>query len=140
MAMPSSTATITAPTAPSGFRRQNRPTSTSHPALARRDRTRPTVATFSTTDILVPDPGVEQRVDAVEREVDDDDERHDHQVDPLDDGVVALVDGVEEEPSHPGQPEDLFEDDRAAEDLGDLQPEDRHDGDDGVLERVLHHH
>ena len=45
--------------------------------------------------------------------------QHDHgddeQVDALDHRIVALVDGVEEEPPHAGQPEDRLDDHRAAE-------------------------
>ena len=76
----------------------------------------------------------------VHDEVHADHHRDDDQVHALDHRVVALVDGVEEEPAHARQAEDLLEDHGAAEDLGDLDAEHGDDGDDRVLEAVLGHH
>src|SRR5216683_4374049 len=87
----------------------------------------------------VPDTRVEVRIACVHREVHQDHHGDDHEIDALDDGIVTLVDGVEEKAPHAGQPEDRLEDHRAPEDLRDLDAEDGDDRDERVLEAVLEH-
>src|SRR6266498_3760932 len=60
--------------------------------------------------LAVPDARVEHRVEEIHDEVHQHDDGHDHQVDALDDGVIALVDRVEEEPPHARQLEDGLDD------------------------------
>src|SRR5881397_3817626 len=52
----------------------------------------------------VPDTRVEVRIACVHREVHQDHHGDDHEIDALDDGIVTLVDGVEEKAPHAGQP------------------------------------
>src|SRR5215475_7060047 len=106
--MPMNPSTMTPPTTPSGFRRPNRASARSHGAPARAARSR-TPADAGSSDSTwsamasVPDPGVEVRVARVHEEVHQDDDGHDHEIDPLDHGVVALVDRVEEKAPHARQ-------------------------------------
>src|SRR5215475_10809254 len=92
--------TITPPMAPRGLRRANRwrerkvrpiagPRRSSAAGLA------PAIGgeTVPTTRLMsVADPRIQDGVEGVDGQVDEDDGRDHHQVDPLDDGVVPLVD------------------------------------------------
>src|SRR5262249_17693905 len=117
-AMTKSAMTMTPPITPIGFRRAKRP--------------RATVVTS------VPDARIEHRVEGVHDEVDEDDRRDDDEVHALDDGIVALIDRVEEEAAHPGQAKDRLDDDRAPDDLRKLRAHEGDHGNDGVAQRVLH--
>jgi len=66
--------------------------------------------------------------------LDEDDERDDDEVHPLDHRVVALVDRVEQKAAHAGQPEHRLDDDGPADDLRELGAEQGDDGDDRVPE------
>src|SRR5262245_37402758 len=95
--------TIAPPRAPRGFLRQKRQSARSPgtPGAARRTiRPRAEGAASVSTPLAmssVPDSGVEERVERVDGEVHDDHDRDDEEVDALDHGIVALVDGVEQE-------------------------------------------
>src|SRR5262249_4660618 len=88
--------------------------------------------------ISVANPRVENRVERVDSEVDQHDDRDDHQVDALDDWIVTLVDRIEQEAAHARQAEDGLDDDRAADDLRELGAQQCHDRDDRVAQRVFH--
>src|SRR5262245_50136567 len=100
--------TMSPPSAPSGFRRANRPrarrlcapTIWRSRAIAAFGPATPS-GTPTVLTRLVPDPRVEDRVERVDAEVDQDDDRDDDEVDALDDRIVALVDRVEQEAAHP---------------------------------------
>src|SRR5882762_5848807 len=79
----------------------------------------------------VANPRVQHAVDEVHRQVRQDDDDDDDQVDPLDHRVVALHDGVDEELTHAGDPEDPLYDDGAAGDGGHLEPQHGDHRDDG---------
>src|SRR5262249_51291672 len=135
--------TIAPPRAPRGFLRQKRQNALSHgaPVPARRTM-RPCVegaASVSTPLAIasVPYAGVEERVERVDGEVHDDHDRDDEEIDTLDHGIVALVDGIEQESAHAGQAEDRLEDHGAPEDLRDLDAEHRDNGDKVVLQAML---
>src|SRR5262249_34536507 len=133
--MRSMATTMTPPTAPRGFRRAKRTTvRPAWPSVAprpgrpiRREGSRRTAGIErvgcdvggdpAPSDGLVPDPRVEQGIEGIHGQVDQHDDRDDDQVDALDDGIVPLRDGLEEEAAHTWQAEDRFDDDRAAEDL-----------------------
>src|SRR5437867_8241783 len=138
--------TIAPPRAPRGFLQQKRHSARSPGApmaVRRRIRRCAEGETSVSTPLAiasVPDSGVKERVERVNGEVHDDHDRDDEEVDALDHGIVALVDGVEEESPHAGQAEDRLEDHGAAEDLRDLDAEAGDDGDEGVLQAVLEHH
>src|SRR4029453_13805697 len=67
--------------------------------------------TWNTRIVLSePDPGIEERVDHVDHQVEHDDARGQKQVDALDDGVVTPGDGVEQKLPHAGHDEDAFHD------------------------------
>src|SRR2546422_11745411 len=117
--------TISAPSAPSGLRRANRPTARSVGASgcagplssAGFARASPNGgdgrgATEAPSD-SVSDPGIEDGIERVDGQVDQDDRRDDDQVHALDHGVIALADRVEEEAAHAGQAEDRLEIGRA---------------------------
>src|SRR6267142_6919682 len=105
-AMRSSAATITAPIAPSGLRRANRPIATSQrrgPPPRRPAAGAPTAplrASLAAGELTsVPDPRVQHRVEGVDGEIDHDRGRDDQQVHALEHRVVTLVERVEEEPA-----------------------------------------
>src|SRR5262245_8344843 len=138
--------TIAPPRAPRGFLRQKRQSirSPGAPKAARR-MTRPCAegAVSVSTPLAiasVPDPGIEEGVERVDGEVHDDHDRDDEQVDALDHGIVALVDGVEEESTHAGQAEDRLEDHGASENLGHLDAEHGDHRNESILQAVLEDH
>ena len=67
------------------------------------------------------------------RQDDDDGDEHDEV---LHDGVVAPEDGLHEEAGEAGKVEHRLRDDEPADQEGELDPDDRDHGQDGVLERV----
>src|SRR6266550_2672926 len=92
--------TISPPNAPRGLRRANRAPTTS-PLTSQTDRPRSSAGRARVTSrggsdedwrpppsALVADSGIEDGIERVHPEVDDDDRRHDHEVDALDHGVV----------------------------------------------------
>src|SRR5262249_40328759 len=137
--------TIAPPRAPRGFLRQNSQSARSRGArMAVRRPIRPCAegAISVSTPLAiasVPYSRIEERVERVDGEVHDDHDRDDEEVDALDHGIVALVDGVEEESPHAGQAEDRLEDHGTPENLRDLDAEDGDHGDQGVLQAVLEH-
>src|SRR2546425_7665212 len=140
-----SVSTMRPPRAPSGLRRQKRqrararaePGAPARPRSARRATVVRVSTWLATTS--VPDPRVEEGVAGVHEEVHQDDHADDEQIDALDDGIVTLVDRIEEKAPHARQPEDRLEDDGAAQDLRDLDAEDRDHRDQRVLQTVLEH-
>src|SRR5437870_649459 len=96
-------------------------------ALASRTAPKPTVT----------ETRVEERVAGVHEEVHQYDHADDEQIDALDDGIVALVDRIEEKAPHARQSEDRLEDDGAAQYLRDLDAEDGDHRDQRVLQTVL---
>src|SRR5262249_51310679 len=84
----------------------------------------------------IPDARVDPRVDQVDQEVGDHEERADEQDGPLDERVVPLEDAPQEESPDAGQREDLLGDDHAAQQVADLDARHRDERDQAVLERV----
>ena len=80
--------------------------------------------------------GVEVGVQHVDDQVHQHEARRDEQHAGLDDRVVALHDPVQDQRPDARQREDLLDDDRAAEQVADLDAGDRDDGDQGVAQRV----
>src|SRR6266545_6343677 len=103
--------TMAAPAAPSGLRRTNRPAARAPRRIrpCRRGRTivgaAPPTSPPSRVVCMSPpsrrpsitDPRVEHGVEGVDRQVEEDDGGDDDEVHALDDRVVAVVDGVEQE-------------------------------------------
>ena len=83
-----------------------------------------------------PDPRVEQRVDDVDEQVDDHVAGRRDEHDPLDQRVVALVDGVDRQPAEAGDAEDLLGDHRAGDQHAELEADHRRHRDQAVAERV----
>src|SRR5439155_21481603 len=138
-----SASTMRPPRAPSGLRRRKR-----HKARTRaepeasgrlRSARRAAVVRVSTWLAMtsVPDPRVEERIAGVDEEVDQDDHADDEQIDALDDGIVPLVDRLEENAPHARQPENALEDSSAAHQLPGLDPEDRAHRDHPARETAL---
>src|SRR5918912_1873168 len=75
--------------------------------------------------ISVPHPGVEDRVEDVDDEVDQHEEQSPVENDALDHGVVAAVDGLVSDLGHPRPREDRLGDDGTAHEEAHLQPDDR---------------
>src|SRR5262249_8331260 len=83
------------------------------------------------------DPRVDQPVGEVGHEIGDQRERgHEDEV-AHDDGIVALEDGLHHELAHPGDREDGLDDDAAADEAGQRQPEDGDERQQRVAKRVL---
>src|SRR5262245_55087596 len=90
-----------------------------------RPRTR-SAASSSGCSAAIANPRVENRVEDVDDEVDDDEGDGDHQGAPLDHDEVSLEDGVNQQPTHPGQGEQRLDDHRPADDGGHLQTDHGH--------------
>src|SRR5207244_275451 len=88
---------------------------------------------------LRPYAGVEIRVQDVHDEIDEDERRGQKEDRRLHDRIVAVVDGLHAEASHPRPRKDRLRDDRAAQQRAQLDSDDGHDGNRGVLEGVLPH-
>ena len=84
-----------------------------------------------------PDPGVEHPVEQVDDQVDDHEAAGQREDVGHDEREVELLDGLDGQVSDPAPGEDRLDDDRAAEQVADVEPEDRDQRDRGVLERVL---
>src|SRR5262249_51867584 len=88
----------------------------------------------------IADPWVHVGVDQVHDEVRQHEEEAHEEDRPLDDGVVALKDGPEDEPSHPRKGEDLLGHDDTAEEVADLDAGHRDERDQAVLEGMAPDH
>src|SRR6266850_5314497 len=86
------------------------------------------------------DAGIEEAIDQVDAEVDHDEEHGGEEHGALHDGVVAVVDGLDREPSNARPREHRLRHDGPAEQRAELQARDGDDGDRRVLERVLGDH
>src|SRR5687767_8161157 len=75
-----------------------------------------------------PDARVEDRVQEVNYEVGEDDERRPDQSDRGDDGQVEVADGADGDLSQTWKREDALGDDRAAQEVGNVQAGRGHDG------------
>src|SRR6266540_4448736 len=83
------------------------------------------------------DAGIEEAIDQVDAEVDHDEEHGGQEHRALHDGVVAVVDRLDREPSDARPRKHGLRHDGAAEQRAELQPGDGDDRDGRVLERVL---
>src|SRR5207249_4923185 len=82
------------------------------------------------------DSGIQVAIQQVHEDVERDEEDRDGEDAALHERVIALHDGREEHAADTGDGEYLFDDDGTAEELTDLNPEERHDDDQPVLEDV----
>src|SRR5512132_2956198 len=80
------------------------------------------------------DSGIQVAIEQIHEDVDEDEEDRDHEHASLNERVVALHDRGKQHPTDTGDREDLFDDDRAPEQLTDLDAEQRHDDDQRVLQ------
>src|SRR5215510_2835175 len=78
------------------------------------------------------DSGIDPAIEHVDHEIADDEAHRDQQHDALHQGVVARKDRVDHEATDARQREDVFGDDRAADQRAELQAEDGHDGNERV--------
>src|SRR4029453_17854374 len=86
------------------------------------------------------DPGIDPAIEHVDHEVAHDEAHGDQQHDALHERVVAGKYRVDHEASDTGQGEDVFGDDRAADQRAELQAEDGHDGDQRVSSHMVPEH
>src|SRR2546426_3493349 len=84
----------------------------------------------------VPDARIQNRVYEVHNEADDDNEQRDNDDRRLHDRVVTGRDGVQNVTADTDSAEDRLGEDRPAEKRAELQPDDGHNRDERVLERV----
>src|SRR3546814_8050114 len=81
--------------------------------------------------VLIPsgeaDPRVQEPVEKVDDQVEEDDQRAIEDDDAEDERVVAVERSLDEMAADPGNPENLFDDDRAGDDPGGGGPEIAHD-------------
>src|SRR4029077_1393108 len=82
------------------------------------------------------DSGIQVAIKEIHDDVDADEEDCDDEHGALHERVVALEDRGEEHPPDPGHREDLLHHDRPAEQLTDLDAEQRDDDDEPVLQHV----
>src|SRR5262249_47789791 len=85
------------------------------------------------------DPGIDPPIEHVDHEVAHDEADSDQQHDSLAQRIVPREHRVDNEPPHAGKRENVFRDDRAADQRAELEPEDRHDRDERVAEHVAPH-
>src|SRR5439155_26236228 len=132
MAIASSARTIAPPMAPRGWRRANRSTRlTSEGSRHVRGSVSGTESVWTefVNRRLVTDSRIQYGVHEIDRQIRQDDDDNDDQVDPLDHRIVALHDRVDEELSHARDAEDPLDDHRAAGDARHLEADHRHPGD-----------
>src|SRR5205814_4467345 len=86
------------------------------------------------------DSGIQVAIQQVHDDVDADEEDRDDKNGALHQRVVALEDRSEEHPADARDGEDLLDDDRPAQQLTDLDAEQRDDHDEPVLEHMPPHH
>src|SRR5436190_9169393 len=84
----------------------------------------------------VADAGIEPAIEDVGEEVEEDHEAGEHERHRHDDRRVVREDRADQERADPGHAENLFGDDRAAEDRRHLERDECHHGDERVPERV----
>src|SRR5690348_8365807 len=82
------------------------------------------------------DPGIQERVEQVDEQVDDDETAGHQHGRGRHDQVVARVDGVDREQPQPGHLEDVLDDERAADQRAHVQAADRDQGERRGPERV----
>src|SRR5262249_237936 len=124
-----------AATATSASTRTKTPPAATSRAVRWRSRGRASVA--ATIRSAGADAGIEDAIEHVDGEVDDDEERGRDEDHALHDGIIAVVDRLDGQPSHSGPREHGLGDDGAPEERAELEPGDGHDRRRGVLERVL---
>src|SRR4029077_17855549 len=122
------------PMAPSGFLRQNRP-STVHAPGRRRASATPGASTPSGL-VAIADARVEEAVEHVHEEVREDDHDRDEHHQGLHDRVVPPQDRLHQEAREPGQVEDGLGHHEAADEERELDADHGHHRQDRVLERV----
>src|SRR6266403_1681978 len=137
------TTTMTPPIVPSGFLRSIWIQTSAYQGRVRGGTATATATAAPTEDVgstgrplSVADTRVQKRIGEVDEEIEADDHRRDDQVHRLHDRVVELVEGLEEEEPHAGEPEDRLDDHGAADVERHLQPDQADDRDQRVLERV----
>src|SRR5689334_4095106 len=86
--------------------------------------------------LSVPDTGVEIGVEEIYNQVDQDKGDGDEEHAPLHQGIVTLINTIEDHPADPRQAVNLFDDDCATEQQANLHTHYRDDWDEGVLERM----
>src|SRR2546430_2071589 len=121
------TATMTRPVSAMGSR-----------AIAASTRVRPRPSAAGA--LREADSGIQVAIQKVHDDVERDKEDRDREDSALNERVVALHDGGEKHAADARDREDLLDDDRAAEKLSDLDPEERHDHDEPVLQHVTPQH
>src|SRR3989442_7821600 len=152
-AVTTSARTIRPPTAPSGFRLENRATALQGPASAD-DSMRisatapPAIASLSAAisssrgiasraaSSLVPDPGIEHAVRQIDHQVQAQDDRGDQQDDRLQHDEIPMDDAVDQQGPHAGHHEDRLDDDDAAKKARELITRNGQDGQERVLQRM----
>src|ERR1700687_3886865 len=82
------------------------------------------------------DSGIQVAIEHIHHDVEQYEQDRDREHSCLHERVVALDDRRQEHAADPGDREDLLDDDRATQKLADLDPEQRHDADQTVLQNV----
>src|SRR5512132_1067374 len=82
------------------------------------------------------DSGIQVAIEQIHKDVDEHEEDRNHEHASLNERVIALHDRRKQHPADAGDGENLLDDDRAAEQLADLDTEQRHDDDQPVLQDV----
>src|SRR4051794_30933670 len=85
----------------------------------------------------VVDAWIQPGVDEIDDQVDQDHHCSDNQNVALELGVIALKDRIERQAPKAGHREDRLDDDRAAQEIAELDAQDGYYRDQGVLERVM---
>src|SRR3989441_10339957 len=82
------------------------------------------------------DSGIQVAIQQIHDDVDQHEKDRDHEHASLNERVVALDDRGEKHPADAGDGEDLFDDDRASQELSHLYAQQRYDDDEAVLQDV----
>src|SRR6185503_6584008 len=116
--------TITRPMSATGSRTMAAP-------MPARPKDRPAAAALGEAD-----SGIQVAIEQVHKDVHEHEKDRDHEHASLNERVIALDDRGKQHPADTGDRVDLLDDDRAAEQLADLDAEQRHDDDQPVLQDV----
>src|SRR6266498_3356917 len=93
-------------------------------------------ATMAAASGSATDAGIEDGMEEIHHEVHGDEDGGEKEGGPGDDGEIALLYRLEEQPADAGQDEDLLGQHEATDEHADLHPGDVEDGDEGIGEHV----
>src|SRR4030042_3945457 len=87
----------------------------------------------------IPDPRIDKRVNDIYRKIRSYNANRDRHNDGLNHGEISVIDGLDGQPADTRISKDLLGDHGTAHQMGDMETENRHNGDEGIPEGMLDH-